>query len=123
MTRLHLLLFLALLASSLALVRVAYDSRRLFTQIDRARADERELQAEFQRLDAERRAQATHLRVERVARERLQMRGATAAVTHYVEDTLAVQPVAARSPKTAQIAQTAQSAASRHGPAASGGTR
>ena len=89
MTRLNVLLFVLVLGSCIALVRTTYDARRLFAQIDRARGEERNLEVEFQRLDAERRAQATHLRVERVAREKLQMRNATAAVTHYVPDTAA----------------------------------
>lgn len=95
MTRLNVLLFVLVLGSCIALVRTTYDARRLFAQIDRARGEERNLEVEFQRLDAERRAQATHLRVERVAREKLQMRNATAAVTHYVPDTAAVPAAAA----------------------------
>jgi cell division protein FtsL len=86
MTRTNALLLALLLLSALLLVRTSYDSRRLFTEIDRARSQERTLEAEFQRLDAERRVQATHLRVERVAREKLQMRNATAALTHYAPD-------------------------------------
>ena len=86
MTRTNLLLLVLLVLSALLLVHTSYDSRRLFTAIDRARSQERALEAEFQRLDAERRVQATHLRVERVAREKLQMRNATAAVTHYAAD-------------------------------------
>ena len=89
MTRLNVLLFMLVLGSCIVLVRTTYDARRLFAQIDRARSEERGLEVEFQRLDADRRAQATHLRVERVAREKLQMRNATAAVTHYVSDTAA----------------------------------
>jgi cell division protein FtsL len=84
MTRIHLLLLGLLVLSALLLVRTAYDARRLFAEIEKARGQERVLEAEYQRLDAERRAQATHLRVERVAREKLQMRTATPAVTHYV---------------------------------------
>ena len=86
MTRANVLLLALLLLSALLLVRTSYDSRRLFTEIDRARSQERTLEAEFQRLDADRRVQATHLRVERVAREKLQMRNATAALTHYAPD-------------------------------------
>ncbi len=86
MTRLNLLLLLALLVSSLVLVKTSYESRRLFAALDRARAEARELELDYERLDAERRAQATHLRVEKVAREQLKMRGATPAVTTYVAD-------------------------------------
>ena len=86
MNRLNVVLALALLASALLLVRTAYDSRRLYSALDRAQQEERSLEAERQRLDAERQAAATNARVERVARERLSMRTATPAVTHYVND-------------------------------------
>lgn len=86
MTRVNLLLALALLASALLLVKTSYDARRLFSALDRAQQEERALEAERQRLDAERQAAATNLRVERLARERLRMRTATPAVTQYVQD-------------------------------------
>lgn len=84
--RLNLVLLALLLASCLVQVRSAYESRRVFAEIDRARQERSQLEAEFRRLDAERQAQATHLRVEGVARDRLQMRTATPAVTAYVID-------------------------------------
>jgi cell division protein FtsL len=92
MTRLNLLLLVLLLGSALVLVKTAYDSRRLFTALDRARAEQQRLDTEFRRLDAERQAQATHLRVEKVAREKLQMRTATPAVTQFVTDPAASEP-------------------------------
>lgn len=79
MTRLHLALVAALLVSSLFLVQTSYESRRLFAELDRTRN-------ELTRLEAERQAQATHLRVEKVAREKLGMRTVTPAVTHVVVD-------------------------------------
>jgi cell division protein FtsL len=85
-SRVNLLLLLALLISSLYLVRNAYDARRLFTELDRARDEAARLDTEFKRLEAERDAQATNLRIERTARERLAMRTATPAVTVYVND-------------------------------------
>jgi len=89
MTRLNMLLTLALIASSLYLVRTAYESRRLFAELDRAKNEAGKLETEYKRLEAERQAAATNLRVERTARERLAMRGATPAVTVYVQDTAA----------------------------------
>jgi cell division protein FtsL len=89
MTRLNMLLVLALILSSLYLVRTAYDSRRLFAEIDRARDEAARLDTEGKRLEAERQAAATNLRVERTARERLAMRNATPAVTVYVTDVAA----------------------------------
>jgi len=85
-TRLNLLLLLALLASSLYLVNVSYESRRVFVELDRAHTEELRLASELKRLDAERQAQATNLRVEKVARDKLGMRNATPAVTQYVHD-------------------------------------
>lgn len=84
MTRLNLILLVALVISSVYLVRVSYDSRRLFAQLDRAQSEARQLEIEHERLIAEKQSQATPLRVEKVARERLAMRGATPAVTQYV---------------------------------------
>ena len=86
MTRLNVLLLLALILSSLYLVKTAYESRRLFNELDRAKNEHARLDTEFKRLETERQAQATNLRVERVARDKLGMRGATPAVTQYVVD-------------------------------------
>jgi cell division protein FtsL len=84
MTRLNLVLLLAVLASALYLVNVQYESRRLFTEMERANADGRRIETERDRLQLERRLQATPQRVEKLAREKLQMRPATPAITHYV---------------------------------------
>ncbi|MDH5539123.1 MAG: cell division protein FtsL [Rhizobacter sp.] len=84
MTRFNLILLLALLVSSVYLVRVSYDARRLFSELDRARAEERVLVHEQERLKSELQTQATPLRVERAARDKLAMRNATPAVTQYV---------------------------------------
>ena len=86
MSKVNVLLILALLASCLLLVNTAYESRRLFAALDAARAEQKQLDAEYKRLDAEAQAQGTHLRVERMAREKLAMRTATPAVTAYVVD-------------------------------------
>lgn len=94
MTRLNVLLVLALLGSALFLVRTQYESRRLFMALEKASADARRLHNEQERLEIEKRAQATTLRVDRLARERLQMRPANAALTHYVA---APKPLAAAS--------------------------
>ena len=84
MTRLNVLLLLALLISSVYLVKVAHESRRLYADLDKARTEERLLDSEFERLKAEKQSQATPLRVEKAARDKLAMRSATPAVTQYV---------------------------------------
>ena len=86
MTRLNLALLLALILSSLYLVRVSYDARRLYIALDIAQNDARKLDIEHERLKSEKQSQATPLRVERLARDRLQLRTATPAITEYVTD-------------------------------------
>lgn len=84
MMRLNLVLLLAVVASALYLVAVQYDSRRLFTELDKARNESRRLDGESERLQVQKRAQATPARVERLAKEKLQMRQVTPGVTTYV---------------------------------------
>lgn len=86
MTRFDLLLLAVLLGSCIALVKSAYEGRRLFALLDTARNEQHQLDIDYKRLDAERQAQATHIRVEKTARDKLQMRTATPAVTQYVDD-------------------------------------
>jgi len=84
--KLNLLLLIAAIASGIVLVRSAYDARRLYTAVDRARNEANRLELESQRLEAERHAQATNLRVEQVASDRLKMRPITPAVSQDVDD-------------------------------------
>jgi len=86
MARLNILITLVLLVSCLMLVKSVYDSRRVFAELDRANNEARQLQLDYQRLQVERQAQGTPMRVERAARDKLQMRNATPAVTQYVND-------------------------------------
>ena len=86
MTRLNLVLLVAVLASALYLVHMQYESRRLFVELERAHATARQLETDQERLQVEKRAQATPLRVERIARDTLHMRTATPAITLYVND-------------------------------------
>ena len=69
MTRLSIVLLAALMVSAMYLVRVQYDSRRLFTELDRAAAEAHRLETERGRLEVEKRAAATSLRVETLAKD------------------------------------------------------
>lgn len=97
----NFLLLAAVVAAALALVRSTYEARSTYAALERARAEEQQLQAEYRRLDVERQAQAAHLRVEKTAREKLGMRVATPAVTYPVSgagtggEMVAVAPAAA----------------------------
>jgi cell division protein FtsL len=84
MLRLNLVLLLAVLASALYLVSTQYESRRLYVELEKATAHSRQIETDNERLQLEKRAQATPLRVEKLARDRLQMRTATPAITQYV---------------------------------------
>ena len=78
------MLVFAVLASALYLVHTQYESRRLFVELEKAIAQNHNLEAENERLQVEKRGQATPLRVEKLAKEKLQMRTATPAITQYV---------------------------------------
>ena len=84
--RLNILLLILVILSAMALVQSQYESRKLFTELDRAVAESRQLETDHQRLQVEKRAQATPLRLELLARDKLGMQTATPAVTVYVQE-------------------------------------
>ncbi len=108
MMRLNLVLLLAVVASAMYLVSVQYDSRRLFAELDKSRNEARRLDTEFERLQVQKRAQATPARVERLAKDKLQMHQASPGITMYVtysaEATADAPSVALpQAPSTAQV--------------------
>lgn len=84
MVRLNIVLAVLLLASCVWLIRSSNDARRLFVDLEKAKAQSHELQIDYERLQLDKRAQATPLRVEKLAREKLKMFNNNPAVTHYV---------------------------------------
>lgn len=98
MTRIHIVLLMAVVATALLLVHSEYESRRLFMALESARKEASRLEIEKDRLQIERRAQATPLRVEQIARQQLQMRPATPGITQYVARPAApaVAPISAQ---------------------------
>ena len=85
MVRLNFLLLLAVLISALYLVQTQYESRRLYVELEKANAQSRKIATESERLQVEKRAEATPLKIEKLARNRLQMRTTTPAITEYVK--------------------------------------
>jgi len=83
-TRLNLMLLLAVMFSAFYLVHTQYESRRLYTQIDRANAQARKLASEHDQLQVQKRAEATSARVQHLAQSRLEMRPTNPAITQYV---------------------------------------
>ena len=78
------MLLLGVIASALYLVHIQYESRRLFVELEKALAQSRKIDTDNERLQLEKRAQATPLRVEKLAKDRLQMHTTTPAITQYV---------------------------------------
>ena len=83
MIRLNLLLLVALVMSAFFLVHKQYESRQVYTQLDKARSLARRLEAEREQLEVQKRAEATSARVQQLASQQLQMRPANPAITHY----------------------------------------
>jgi cell division protein FtsL len=103
MNKWQFVLLSALMASCLGLVHTAYETRRLANRIDLAQKEQRRLEVEHRRLDAERQAQATHSRVERVARVQLRTHPATPTTTFEVQAPamVAASPAATKQPTPA----------------------
>ena len=99
MTRLNLVLLVAVLSSALYLVHMQYESRRLFVELERAHAAARQLETDNERLQVEKRAEATPLKIEKLAKDRLQMRTTTPAITEYVKYKSAAEVAASASQK------------------------
>ena len=57
----------------------------MFMALETARKENKRLTVDLDRLDAERRAQSSPLRVESIARQQLQMHIASPAITQYVK--------------------------------------
>jgi cell division protein FtsL len=84
MMRLNLTLLLVLMASAFYLVHTQYESRRLYTALDRANAQSRKLETEHEQLRVLKREQATSARVQGLATSKLAMRPVTPGITEYV---------------------------------------
>ncbi|TSE35737.1 cell division protein FtsL [Tepidimonas charontis] len=84
MTRLNIVLLVALLVSCFALVTLQHEWRRLYVANERVRNLAAQLAAEHDRLLAQQRALAAPARVQQLAQRQLQMRPADPAITEYV---------------------------------------
>jgi len=97
MIRLNLVLLAAVIASAFYLVHTQYESRRLYTALDRSQAQTRKLESEHEQLQVQKRAQATPARVQLLASRQLQMRPVTPGITQYVTVFEPSQPTTANS--------------------------
>lgn len=99
MTRLNLMLLLAVVVSAMFVVHTQYQSRRLYVELEQATALTRKLEIDNERLDVLRRAESRPLLVEKIAKDKLQMRAPAPGVMVYLADSAAApsQPAASAS--------------------------
>ena len=74
MARLNLILLAIAVACALSTVSSNHQARKLFTELEREQNRMRELEVEWGQLQLEQSTWAAHARVEKIARERLNMR-------------------------------------------------
>ncbi|MGM9425745.1 cell division protein FtsL [Hydrogenophaga sp. MI9] len=92
MIRLNLVLLAAVIVSAFYLVHTQYESRRLYTAIDKANAQAHRLEADHEQLQVQKREQATPARVQQLAAKQLQMRPVNPGITEYVTLTAPAAP-------------------------------
>ena len=73
MGRVNLIVALLLMLSAISLVTARYQARQTFVELERSRASARTLDVDWRQLQLERAELARNARVDRVAREQLQM--------------------------------------------------
>lgn len=84
MTRVGVVLWLAVLASAMAVVHTQYASRKGFMALEQANKEAAHLEQEQERLRVERRDLSAPTRVDRMARQQLGMRVVSPGITEYV---------------------------------------
>lgn len=84
MMRLNLSLLLVVMVSAFYLVHTQYESRRLYTALDRANAQSHKLESEHEQLRVLKREQAASARVQGLATRKLAMRPVSPGITQYV---------------------------------------
>jgi cell division protein FtsL len=86
LTRLNVILVIALVLSALGLVHTSFEARRLFAERDKAGVEQQRLDSEYRRLDAERQTAASSHLSDSTARKRLGMRHPKVREIEWVAD-------------------------------------
>ena len=94
MTRLNLILFCALIFSSLGLVNAQHKARKLYIELEQINQQAKQSNQEYGQLQLEQSTWAMHSRVEMIAAQQLQMQ---------VPDAKRVQVVAIKGPINKQV--------------------
>lgn len=94
MTRLNLILFFALIFSSLGLVNAQHQARKLYIELEHLNQTEKQYNQEYGQLQLEQSTWAMHSRIEQIATQQLQMQVPDAKRIQVVS--LAAQPAASK---------------------------
>lgn len=73
MTRLNIILFFALIFSSLGLVNAQHQARKLYIELEHLNQTEKQYNQEYGQLQLEQSTWAMHSRIEQIAAQQLQM--------------------------------------------------
>ncbi|NRO97204.1 cell division protein FtsL [Paraburkholderia sp. NMBU_R16] len=84
MSRLNIFLLIIVLGCALSVVNATNQQRRLFVQLERAQAEERQLQQDYAQLQYEQSALSKTSRIEQVATDSLKMRSVVSGGTQYL---------------------------------------
>jgi cell division protein FtsL len=84
MTRVNLVLLVALIACALSLVTSRHQARQVFVELERAQAEARGYETEYGQLQLEQSTWGMPARVEKIAREQLRMQLPSSARTEIV---------------------------------------
>lgn len=93
MARLNLLLLALLTVCALGLVSSQHNARKLFAELEREQARTKALDVEWGQLELETRTWALSSRIDKLARERLEMRTPDPRQVHILRRDHSVQPV------------------------------
>lgn len=84
MSRLNIFLLIVVLGCALSVVNATNQQRRLFVQLERAQAEERQLQQDYAQLQYEQSALSKTSRIEQLATDSLKMRSIVSGGTQYL---------------------------------------
>jgi cell division protein FtsL len=84
MSRLNIFLVMIVLGCALSVVNATNQQRRLFVQLERAQAEERQLQQDYAQLQYEQSALSKTSRIEGLANDALKMRSVASGNTQYL---------------------------------------
>jgi cell division protein FtsL len=84
MSRLNILLLIVVLSCALSVVNGTNQQRRFFVQLERAQADERQLQLDYAQLQYEQSALSKTSRIEQLATDTLKMQPIASGSTQYL---------------------------------------